>query len=167
MKNKKQNVHIDVPYHMDFLRKDEFDNRRHKSRCKFYNKDTKKCHCPSVMSYLFKCCGAAHCEGYNEEDDEDIIKMNMKRKPNIIIENDVVISNRTFNPSKIIKKRNYVDFGAKITIKNLKDDSTKKFIIKEMEFKPLIQELTMNKTINYEFEYMGEKYKIIEINYNY
>ena len=79
----------------------------------------------------------------------------------------IVDRNNITNKKKIVNNKNYVDYGAKITIQNLKDNGIKKFIIKEMQHKPLIQELTMNENINYEFEYIEEKYKIIEINYNY
>lgn len=166
MKNKKQNVHMDVPYHIEFLRKDEFDNRRHKSRCKFYNKDTKKCDCYNCLTFSHKCIGSAHCIKYKEKTIKSV-ENEKTDEFNTIKEKVIVDRNNITNNNKIVNNKNYVDYGAKITIQNLKDNGTKKFIIKEMQHKPLIQELTMNKNINYEFEYMGEKYKIIEINYNY
>lgn len=62
---KKLSQDIGTPSHIDFLRKN--DDRRHKSKCIYYNKSDKKCHCLKCVSYLLKCVGSSHCMEYREE----------------------------------------------------------------------------------------------------
>ena len=51
-----------VPWHVETIRKEEGDDRRHRSRCAYYNKETHQC------SKLFgmQCVGSAHCDIYKE-----------------------------------------------------------------------------------------------------
>ena len=63
---KKLSDDIGTPAHIDFLRKN--DDRRHKSRCIYYDKSDKKCHCADCVSFMVKCSGSAHCWNYREED---------------------------------------------------------------------------------------------------
>ena len=48
-----------APWHVEFLKKEEGDTRRHKMRCKYYKNDS----CSHCMT---KCCGSAHCIYYCE-----------------------------------------------------------------------------------------------------
>lgn len=50
-----------TPWHIETLKKLEDDNRRHKSRCKYYNSE--KC-----SYYYYRCPGSAHCDVYKEND---------------------------------------------------------------------------------------------------
>ena len=60
MKNKTL-VAMDTPYHIGFVKKDEDDPRRHKSRCIHYEHGTKNC-----LKNTMRCVGSAHCTFYQE-----------------------------------------------------------------------------------------------------
>lgn len=52
---------VGTSWHVETLHKDEFDDRRHKSRCEWYDKN----HCHYRSS---KCIGLAHCLQYVESE---------------------------------------------------------------------------------------------------
>lgn len=62
-----------TPWHIETVKKPEDDNRRHKSRCTFYN--SRKC-----THYLYRCPGSAHCDVYKEK---DVKKVYIKKIPQI------------------------------------------------------------------------------------
>ena len=45
-----------------FVKMDEYDSKRHKSRCIYYRKSDSYC-----AAYQFKCYGSAHCDKYREK----------------------------------------------------------------------------------------------------
>ena len=51
-----------TPWHLETLKMDENDDRRHKSRCIYYYKANKNCKRLNV-----KCPGSAHCDHYKED----------------------------------------------------------------------------------------------------
>lgn len=51
-----------TPWHVDALRKDEKDDRRHKSRCVYYRKADESC---GILNA--RCPGSAHCKYYSED----------------------------------------------------------------------------------------------------
>ena len=53
--------------HIEYLRMEEGDTRRHKSRCIKYNKEKDICMCTASGNYLLKCGGSSHCKYYKEE----------------------------------------------------------------------------------------------------
>lgn len=53
--------------HIEYLRMEEGDTRRHKSRCIKYNKEKDICMCTTSGNYLLKCGGSSHCKYYKEE----------------------------------------------------------------------------------------------------
>lgn len=55
---------IGTAVHVGYLHSN--DDRRHKSRCIYYDKSDKLCHCSKNSCYMIKCCGSAHCTGYRE-----------------------------------------------------------------------------------------------------
>lgn len=55
---------IGTAVHVGYLHSN--DDRRHKSRCIYYDKSDKLCHCGKSGCYMIKCCGSAHCTGYRE-----------------------------------------------------------------------------------------------------
>ena len=63
---KKLSQDIGTPSHIDFLHKS--DDRRHKSRCIYYDKTDKKCHCGTCITYKLKCAGSGHCPEYREKE---------------------------------------------------------------------------------------------------
>lgn len=50
---------IGTPCHVGYMKSNE--PRRHKARCIYYNKESKKC-----RHYLYKCIGSSKCEKYKE-----------------------------------------------------------------------------------------------------
>ena len=60
MKNKHPKGRLDTPHHIEFLRKDEDDERRDKRRCLFFTKN--KC-----SYYNGQCIGSSHCNYYQED----------------------------------------------------------------------------------------------------
>ena len=52
------------PWHVGYLKKDEDDPRRHKSRCVYFSRDdSRKGHCARRSG---TCIGSAHCQDYKE-----------------------------------------------------------------------------------------------------
>ena len=51
-----------TPWHVERVHRQDGDDRRHRSRCKFYRKTKAYC-----VHYSEKCRGSAHCEYYEEE----------------------------------------------------------------------------------------------------
>ena len=49
------------PWHVEVLKMDEYDDRRHRSRCIHYSKESKYCD-----QYIGDCRGSAHCPYYEE-----------------------------------------------------------------------------------------------------
>lgn len=54
------------PWHIEVLKKDETDDRRHRSRCIHYKKSNQFCN-----HYIGRCGGSAHCQYYEECNPED------------------------------------------------------------------------------------------------
>lgn len=52
-----------TPWHVEVLRMDEFDERRHRGRCIYYNSSRKTCAYKQE-----KCCGSSHCDYYKEKE---------------------------------------------------------------------------------------------------
>ena len=72
---------VGVPWHTEKMVRREGDDRRHRTRCKYYKKDSDK-YC---KYYCGKCRGAAHCSHYIEEktapQEEIQVSTNKKNKP--------------------------------------------------------------------------------------
>ena len=56
----------DTPWHIGYAKKEKGDPRRHKGRCIFLNKTTKKCANTNCITFSLKCPGSAHCLSYAE-----------------------------------------------------------------------------------------------------
>ena len=70
----------DTPWHIGYTKCNdydpEYDIRRHRSRCMFYDKESKKCDCLKYHSYYGKKCpGSAHCIYYKEESPDFTISL--------------------------------------------------------------------------------------------
>ena len=55
---------IGTAVHVGYLHSN--DDRRHKSRCIYYDKSDRSCHCGKSGCYMMRCCGSSHCTGYRE-----------------------------------------------------------------------------------------------------
>ena len=53
-----------IPWHVESLKKDDNDDKRHKSRCVYYK--NKKCLSIKSPNYALKCGGSSHCSNYRE-----------------------------------------------------------------------------------------------------
>ncbi len=62
-----------TPWHEERVHRKEGDDRRHKSRCKYYLESDGKC-----RKQLSKCIGSGHCDDYIELSDEEL---KARRKP--------------------------------------------------------------------------------------
>lgn len=60
-----------TPWHIDILKKAEDDDRRHKSRCKYYDEGT-------CFKNFINCRSSVHCSDYVEKEKIDIIKVSKK-----------------------------------------------------------------------------------------
>lgn len=58
---------VGAPWHVERFKRQEDDPRRHRFRCKYYNKVTKQC-----AKRNGKCIGAAHCLEYDESVHQEI-----------------------------------------------------------------------------------------------
>ncbi len=64
-----------VPWHVETLRRSEDDQKRHRSRCKYYKKG--RC-----LKYNFRCFGSAHCDVYEEKNNKTVVVSNVKTNNN-------------------------------------------------------------------------------------
>ena len=100
-----------TPWQPEKMVRQEGDSRRHRSRCVYYDKETK--HCPKVVS---KCVGAAHCIYYKEniiEQSVDVIKpkKTQQKKPVVIDKNlnnkirvvGTEVINKAYGKGKVIE----------------------------------------------------------------
>lgn len=55
---------IGTAVHVGYLHSN--DDRRHKSRCIYYDKSDKLCHCGKSGCYMMRCGGSSHCTCYRE-----------------------------------------------------------------------------------------------------
>lgn len=55
---------IGTSVHVGYLHTN--DERRHKTRCIYYNKSDKLCYCGKSGCYMIKCCGSSHCTCYSD-----------------------------------------------------------------------------------------------------
>lgn len=94
-----------TPWHIENYHRAEDDNRRHKSKCKYYNKS--KCE-----KFGYPCYGSAHCEEY--------IEINKKEKSKI--KYDDPKEGLIINEKKITVKQN-IPYG-EFTVIFLDDNET-------------------------------------------
>ena len=71
-----------TPWHVEKMHRAEGDNKRHRSRCVYYNAETKQC-----SKLHIKCFGSAHCTSYREQLPESESQLSLaeipkKNKPN-------------------------------------------------------------------------------------
>lgn len=66
-----------TPWHVETIKKEENDDRRHKSRCKYYKNN----HC---IYYNRICTGSAHCDIYSEINIERKSEVKHSRRPNVV-----------------------------------------------------------------------------------
>lgn len=55
---------IGTAVHVGYLHSN--DDRRHKSRCIYYDKSDRSCHCGKSGCYMMRCGGSSHCTCYRE-----------------------------------------------------------------------------------------------------
>lgn len=60
------NERMGTPSHIEYLKMSEDDKRRHKSRCKEYDKKKDVCMCVQSPYFTIKCGGSSHCKYYSE-----------------------------------------------------------------------------------------------------
>lgn len=63
-----------TPWHVETLHKDEDDDRRHRSRCAYYNKDH------MCTYYATKCIGSNKCDAYKEKTNFTTLDNQFKRE---------------------------------------------------------------------------------------
>lgn len=66
-----------TPWHVEILRKDEDERKRHRSRCVFYGKQ-KECTNEKSPNYCFICGGSSHCDYYKENQSTMQEKINLR-----------------------------------------------------------------------------------------
>ena len=96
-----------TPWHIEKIHRENGDERRHQSRCIYYQRDDKSC-----TKRMFKCTGSAHCTYYKEEKLETVVKSNTANKftgilsntKNEILPRDISVFTNT---NKLITK-NYI-----------------------------------------------------------
>ena len=57
----------DTPWHMGYVKKEQQDPRRHKSRCIYLKSGN--CECGKSGAYKLKCPGSSHCKFYAESEE--------------------------------------------------------------------------------------------------
>ena len=63
------------PWHIEHYHREEGDEKRHRSKCCYYNKETKYC-----SYYLSKCYGASHCNYYKVKESLDELNKKIKKE---------------------------------------------------------------------------------------
>lgn len=143
-----------TPWHIEKYHRDEDESRRHKSRCKYYNKS--KCE-----KFGYTCYGSAHCDEY--------IELNKKEKSKNKYDNakdGVIISEK-----KITIKRN-IPYG-EFTVIFLEDNETitrKIGNIKDEDYiseESILTKSVLKTQVGDTFEINNEKVKLISKDIKY
>lgn len=96
---KHRNENMGTPNHIEYLHLKEGEKHRHKSKCRYYDKTTKRC-----GRYFFRCIGSSHCDGYKEGvSTVSVIRdnpVNVKDSKGIAIQYDCIFINTHFVSSK-------------------------------------------------------------------
>ncbi|MBR6821704.1 MAG: hypothetical protein IKM87_00885 [Clostridia bacterium] len=99
-----------TPWHPEYLKRDEEDKRRHRSRCRYYDKKGSYCN-----KGLVKCLGSSHCEFYEETKDRETQRHKRQvsyTKNALALKHNGLVS--TNNPFIIGSKIAHKEFGTGI-----------------------------------------------------
>jgi len=65
------NERTEIPSHIEHLKISEDDEKRHKSRCKEYDKKKDVCMCVQSPYFTIRCGGSLHCKYYSECNEQE------------------------------------------------------------------------------------------------
>lgn len=131
-----------TPWHTEFLKMDESDSRRHKSRCKYYIKEN------NICNYFHqKCYGSAHCKYYRES--------------NNIILSSKIVERKKQNKSSIKNSFDKKMLCGVFKVRYLDENEEEKYGINdEIRKSPLFDEILNHKNGDI-FELNGVKMQLI------
>ena len=143
---------IGTPSHITYLSKKENDDRRHRSRCIYYDKDTKHCLAPKGSYSGIRCPGSSHCTQYFERLEPDKPKTKSKAKADIT----GIKKRPTTLPGRIT-------YGKKVILQCLDDDEVYHITIGiNPDLMPPLQKLCLNRKYGDTISYSGYRYKIVK-----
>ena len=144
----------DTPLHVGFAYKDEDDPRRHKSRCIYYDKNTKYCTTARSSYCGAKCGGSAQCMAYAEKRTEEVIKS----------ENEFKKSFRVARGQTTQNQNKSVTLGDSVAIKNVFTGKVQTYIMTEILGKPTgLTSLCLGHEVGYEFWYDNATQQIVSL----
>ncbi|MDO5519875.1 MAG: hypothetical protein Q4G58_05215, partial [bacterium] len=147
-----------TPWHIGFTKTQEGDPRRHRSNCKSYNFEKKRCTNRKSLYWDMHCGGSAHCD-YYEKANEDEINDRRRRKRLLAEERPKVIK-------KNVPEHELVKENDKIEILNDRTRVIAKYRVAptglHKKYPPLVEQ-AIGKQLGEEFRYRNVKYKIVSI----
>lgn len=93
----------DTPWYVGYVKKEETDPRRHKSRCAFFYDGI--CYCGQYMLYSKECNGSSHCIHYSEEFFDESEKLREKHLVVKTIRDNHIKQKRYYKIMKYYYKR--------------------------------------------------------------
>lgn len=120
----------DVPWHVGYVKKKDWDPRRHKSRCKYYDPNNKKCITAKSPCVGQRCGGSAHCDVYEEKkssvEEQMLVDSVSRKKPHVAINSsnrgktdvvamDDIVSLQNVDTGVIVKHKMMTDLKGKLT----------------------------------------------------
>lgn len=114
-----KNAFLEVPYHLSYLKMDEDDERRHRSRCRHYIEK-------NSCEYYSRCIGSSHCTYYKEKEFKDlennIEEVKIKEKP----------KNKTSKKSKKKAEKNLYNITAGRMINTYRENKEENSKVKQI-----------------------------------
>ncbi len=148
-----------TPWHIGFTKTQEGDRRRHRSKCKSYNFEEKRCGNRKSLYLGMHCGGSAHCDYYEEAEEHEL--NNRKRKSKTGAEEMVEVQKKNVPEHELVKEND------KIELLNDRTRLISKYKVAPTAhhkgYPPLIEQ-ALGKQLGEEFRYRNVKYKIVSIN---
>ena len=123
------------PWHVEKWTREEGDDRRHKSRCVYFERARNYCN----RNYS-RCCGSAHCKYYKVVDNEEIAEPLPKKE---IIKQASKGMENVFYVTQKVKSRAFgfgiiIDISSNIMTIHFENGEVKKFDVKTCAEKQII-----------------------------
>ncbi|MDO5292979.1 MAG: hypothetical protein Q4F05_09535 [bacterium] len=147
-----------TPWHIGFTKTQEGDRRRHRSKCKSYDFEKKRCSNRKSLYLGMHCGGSAHCDYYEEAEEDEV--NDRRRRRRLLTEESLEV------PKKNVPEHELVKENDKIEILNDRTRIISKYRVAptglHKGYPPLVEQ-ALGKQLGEEFRYRNVKYKIVSI----
>ena len=153
-----RNENMGTPSHIEYLKLKEGEERRNKSRCRYYDRIEKQC-----AKRFGRCIGSSHCTLYREK------ALNLGRGESNLSPKDVKMITKFNSLNENNRSREKVTYsnvarmGDVITIEDADGEQYTHKLNFEKSETPEVFKLFCGKRLQYSVKYKGYNYKLIKI----